>query len=60
MLLRRGAAIIQDMAVLVAESVAESYLAKAGLTREGKSITNVRLQEDLDSVNLKATAGPKE
>ncbi|CAL8465536.1 g5072 [Coccomyxa elongata] len=35
MLLRRGAAIIQDMAVLIAESVAESYLANAGLTREG-------------------------
>ncbi len=35
MLLKRGAAIIQDMAVLIAESVAESYLANAGLAREG-------------------------
>lgn len=37
-LLRRGAAIIQDMAVIIAETVAESYLADAGLARGGTAL----------------------
>ncbi|KAK9903437.1 hypothetical protein WJX75_005630 [Coccomyxa subellipsoidea] len=36
LLLRRGAAIIQDMAMIIAEAVAESYLADAGLVRGGE------------------------
>lgn len=36
LLLRRGAAIIQDMAMIIAEAVAESYLADAGLARGGE------------------------
>lgn len=40
-LLRKGAAIVQDMAVAVAESVAESYLADIGLARAGNSCSRV-------------------
>ena len=44
-LLRRGAAIIQDMSVIIAESVAESYLADAGLARGGEHVSFAFLQQ---------------
>jgi len=40
-LLRKGAAIVQDMAVAVAESVAESYLADIGLARAGNTYPQI-------------------
>lgn len=34
-MLKCGAAVLQDLAVAVADSVADAYLAEAGVSREG-------------------------
>ena len=56
-LLRHGSALIQDMAVSIAESVAAAYIAEAGLAREGRSssLSSIRFLPCLCMLQKKRT-----
>ena len=44
MVLRCGAAVLQDMAVAVADAAADAYLAEAGVSKGGKSLCSLEVQ----------------